>query len=121
MTDLDRRTGAPDDRPPPPTPPRTPPRALRRTPRLTSAVPWWTALFAVLFARGSLWAAGVFPDRLRARLAEGRRRMREDPEAGYSTETVLVTALLVILALAVMGIISVKVIAKAHGIDLGGQ
>ena len=36
---------------------------------------------------------GALPDRLRARLAEGRRRMREEPEAGYSTETVLVTAL----------------------------
>ena len=47
--------------------------------------------------------------------------MRAEPEAGYSTETVLVTALLVILALAVMAIISVKVIAKAHGIDLGDR
>ena len=81
---------------------------------------WWTTL-AVLLTRGSSWAAGVLPDRLRARLAEGRRRMREEPEAGYSTETVLVTALLVILALAVMAIISVKVIAKAHGIDLGDR
>ncbi len=80
-----------------------------------------TATVAVLLGRGSLWAAGVRPDRLRARLAEGRRLMREEPEAGYSTETVLVTALLVILALAVLAIISVKVIAKAHGIDLGDR
>ena len=100
------------------TPRRTPPSPHRAW--LTPGVAWWTTV-AVLLARGSSWAAGMLPDRLRARLAEGRRRMREEPEAGYSTETVLVTALLVILALAVMAIISVKVIAKAHGIDLGDR
>lgn len=42
-----------------------------------------------------------------------------DREAGYSTETVLVTALLVTTALTVVGIIAAKVIAKARGIDLG--
>ncbi len=116
MTDLDRLE-MPDDRPPPP--PSTPPRTPRPWP--PSGVAWLTATVAVLLGRGSLWAAGVRPDRLRARLAEGRRLMREEPEAGYSTETVLVTALLVILALAVLAIISVKVIAKAHGIDLGDR
>ena len=53
---------------------------------------------------------------LRCRSAELRRRMRDD--AGYSTETVIVTALLAILALAVVGIIAVKVTDKANGINL---
>jgi hypothetical protein len=55
--------------------------------------------------------------RVRARLAEIRHAMRSD--AGYTTETVLITALLAILALAVVGIIVAKVTAKAHSIDLG--
>ncbi|MFD1271823.1 hypothetical protein ACFQ51_06960 [Streptomyces kaempferi] len=46
-----------------------------------------------------------------------RRRMAQD--AGYSTETVIVTALLVIMGIAVIGIIVGKVTAKASGIDLG--
>ncbi|MGW6482707.1 hypothetical protein ACWGDS_33375 [Streptomyces sp. NPDC055059] len=46
-----------------------------------------------------------------------RRGMAQD--AGYSTETVIVTALLVIMGLAVIGIIASKVTAKAGGIDLG--
>jgi hypothetical protein len=46
-----------------------------------------------------------------------RRRVRED--AGYTTETIVVTALLAILALTVVGIIVTKVLAKANGIDLG--
>lgn len=46
-------------------------------------------------------------------------RMREDPEAGYSTETVVVTALLVALALAAIGdVIYNKVTGKAAGISL---
>ncbi len=45
-------------------------------------------------------------------------RMREDPEAGYSTETVVVTALLVALALAAIGtVIYNKVTGKAAGIN----
>ena len=52
---------------------------------------------------------------LRARL-EGLRR---NPEAGYTTETVLVTALLVVAALAIIAIIVAKVIAKANNINLG--
>lgn len=40
-------------------------------------------------------------------------------DAGYSTETVIVTALLVIMGIAVIGIIVAKVTAKASGIDLG--
>ncbi|TQS42811.1 hypothetical protein [Cryptosporangium phraense] len=40
-------------------------------------------------------------------------------DGGYSTETVLVTALLVALAIAVLGIIAAKVLAKANSINLG--
>ncbi|MFB6534830.1 MULTISPECIES: hypothetical protein [Streptomyces] len=54
---------------------------------------------------------------LRAHLAKVREHARED--AGYTTETVLITALLVILALSVVGIIVAKVTAKAKSIDLG--
>lgn len=52
---------------------------------------------------------------LRTRLEELRRH----PEAGYTTETVLVTALLVVAALAIVAIIVAKVIAKANSINLG--
>ncbi len=44
--------------------------------------------------------------------------LRREPEAGYSTETVLVTALLVTAALAIVAIIVAKVTAKATGITL---
>ncbi|WP_431953086.1 hypothetical protein [Actinacidiphila sp. bgisy167] len=54
---------------------------------------------------------------LHARLADLRRRARSD--AGYTTETMVVTALLVILALTVVGIVVAKVTAKANSIDLG--
>ena len=52
-----------------------------------------------------------------AHFAEVRRRARSD--AGYTTETIVVTALLAILALAVVGIIAAKVTTKANGISLG--
>ncbi|MFE0178028.1 hypothetical protein ACFWZ2_37535 [Streptomyces sp. NPDC059002] len=55
---------------------------------------------------------------VRARLAKARRRFRSD--AGYTTETIVVTAVLAVLALTVVGIIVAKVTAKANGIDLGG-
>lgn len=53
------------------------------------------------------------------RLRAGLEVLRRNPEAGYSTETVLVTALLVVLALAVIAVIVTKVTTKANGIDLG--
>ncbi|MDI2127144.1 hypothetical protein [Yinghuangia seranimata] len=52
--------------------------------------------------------------RLGARLRELAR-----DERGYSTETVLVTALLVALAIAVIAIIALKVTNKANSINLG--
>lgn len=45
-------------------------------------------------------------------------QLRRHPEAGYSTETVLVTALLVVAALAVIAIVVAKVTEKANGITL---
>jgi len=52
---------------------------------------------------------------LRARLAAARASR----DAGYTTETVVVTALLVALAIAAVAIIVSKVLTKANGIDLG--
>jgi hypothetical protein len=56
-------------------------------------------------------AAGI----LRARLAAARRTR----DAGYTTETVVVTALLVALAIAAVAIIVSKVLGKANGLNLG--
>ncbi|MGE0295279.1 hypothetical protein [Pseudonocardia sp.] len=70
----------------------------------------------------AIWGGTAFEAvivRLLARVAEGRRRMREQPDAGYSTEAVLVTALLVALALAVVAIIAAKITEKANSINLG--
>jgi hypothetical protein len=46
--------------------------------------------------------------------------VRAEPEAGYSTEAVVVTALLVALAIAAITIIATKVLAKANSISTGG-
>lgn len=54
--------------------------------------------------------------RVRAHMAEVREQARKD--GGYSTEAVIITALLAILAL---GAIAAKVMSKANGIDLGGK
>jgi hypothetical protein len=55
-----------------------------------------------------LWA------QIRANIAE----LRENPDGGYSTETVVVTAILVALALAAVGdVIYTKVMGKANGIS----
>ncbi|MEU8352454.1 hypothetical protein [Streptomyces sp. NPDC048845] len=56
---------------------------------------------------------------LRAHLHLARRHARTRADAGYTTETIVVTALLAILALTVVGIIVSKVTAKANGINLG--
>lgn len=52
---------------------------------------------------------------LRARIAE----LRHNPDAGYTTETVVITALLVVAALTVVTIIVGKVVTKANSINLG--
>ena len=52
---------------------------------------------------------------LRARLA----KLRRNGDGGYTTETVVVIALLVALAIAAIAIIATKVLAKANSLDLG--
>jgi hypothetical protein len=42
----------------------------------------------------------------------------EQRDAGYTTETVIITALLVLMAIAVVAVISAKVISLAQGINL---
>lgn len=54
-----------------------------------------------------------------ARILIGRLRTLARDERGYSTETVLITALLVALAIAVIAIIAAKVTDKATSINLG--
>ena len=44
---------------------------------------------------------------------------RAEPEAGYSTEAVIVTALLAALALTAVGIIVAKVVSSANNISTG--
>jgi hypothetical protein len=55
----------------------------------------------------------------RAHLAAAREQHRRHPDAGYSTETVVATAILVALAIGVLGAIAAKVINKANSINLG--
>jgi hypothetical protein len=44
--------------------------------------------------------------------------LRQEPEAGYTTETVLVTAALVVIALAVLAVLAKVVIDKANSIQM---
>jgi hypothetical protein len=44
-----------------------------------------------------------------------------EPEGGYSTEAVVVIALLVAMAITAVGIIAAKVISTAHNISTGGS
>jgi hypothetical protein len=53
---------------------------------------------------------------LLARIRVLLRRLREEDD-GYTTETIVVTALLVALALAVLATIAVKVKARANSIN----
>jgi len=52
---------------------------------------------------------------LRSRL----QTLHAEPEAGYSTEAVVVIALLVVMAITAVGIIAAKVISTAHNISTG--
>ena len=52
---------------------------------------------------------------------QGRwQALRADPDAGYSTEAVIVTALLAALALTAVGIIVAKVVSSANNINTNG-
>jgi hypothetical protein len=48
-----------------------------------------------------------------------RARLHRQGDGGYTTETVVVIALLVALAIAAIAIIAAKVLAKANSLDLG--
>lgn len=52
-------------------------------------------------------------------ILHGRLQATRHNEGGYSTEAVVITALLVALAVAAVAIISTKVLAKANGIETG--
>ncbi|MCX5206895.1 hypothetical protein OG897_36530 [Streptomyces sp. NBC_00237] len=62
--------------------------------------------YRALVARARAWGRNV---------CEGK----SGDDGGYSTETVLVTAMLALLGIAVIGVIVAKVMGKANGIDLG--
>jgi hypothetical protein len=54
-----------------------------------------------------------------SRLRANVQQLRDHPDDGYTTETVIITAILAALALAVVGyIIYNKVVDKANGIHL---
>jgi hypothetical protein len=52
-------------------------------------------------------------------LRERWETARAEPDAGYSTEAVIVTALLAALALTAVGIIVAKVVSSANNISTG--
>jgi hypothetical protein len=52
-------------------------------------------------------------------LLRDRLKLLRDDESGYSTEAVVVIALLVAMALVAIGIIAAKVISKAKSVDTG--
>jgi hypothetical protein len=56
---------------------------------------------------------------LLSRTHQSDRRSGNSSDGGYATETVLVTALLVMLAVAVLAVLTTKVLAKVNSIDLG--
>jgi hypothetical protein len=56
---------------------------------------------------------------IRAHLAAAISELKHNGDAGYTTETVVVIALLVAMALAAIAIITAKVLAKANGLNLG--
>lgn len=68
---------------------------------------WWKTLWA------TIWSTPMATE-----IRERWEVLRRDPDAGYSTEAVLVTALLVVAALIVVAIIVAKVTEKANGIVL---
>jgi hypothetical protein len=54
-----------------------------------------------------------------AHMAAAITELKRNKDAGYTTETVVVIALLVAMALAAIAIIAAKVLAKANGLNLG--
>jgi hypothetical protein len=46
--------------------------------------------------------------------------LREQKEAGYTAEAVIVIALMVVAAIAIVGVIVDKITTRAQGINMGG-
>lgn len=59
--------------------------------------------------------------RMMAVLADRLSHIRAHPDDGYSTEAVIVIALLVAMAVTAVGVIAAKVISTAHNISTGGS
>ncbi|MDH6580790.1 hypothetical protein [Kitasatospora sp. MAP5-34] len=55
--------------------------------------------------------------RFTAHLADVRVKRRASPDGGYTTETVIITALLVGCGIAALGIIASKVLDKANALN----
>ena len=55
---------------------------------------------------------------LTAEIRHRWKAVRDTKDGGYSTESVLVTALLVAMAILVIGVIATKLKAKADGLNL---
>ncbi|WP_329562058.1 hypothetical protein [Kitasatospora sp. NBC_01266] len=55
--------------------------------------------------------------RTRQHLADRLEAMRREPDAGYTTETVVITALLVLMGIAALGILAAKVADKANSLN----
>ncbi|PYC65574.1 hypothetical protein C7C46_32490 [Streptomyces tateyamensis] len=55
--------------------------------------------------------------RLAARLADGYARAKAEPDAGYTTETIVITALLVLCGIAALGVLTTKVLDKVNGLN----
>ena len=56
-----------------------------------------------------------------AQIRQRWMQLRAEPEAGYTTETVVVTAMLVAMALVVIAIIVAKVTSTANNIQTSGS
>ena len=56
-----------------------------------------------------------------ARITDVRRHLVEHRDAGYTVEALVVTALLVVLAIGAIGVLSVKVMARAKSLDIEGD
>ncbi len=69
-----------------------------------------------MLERTSLTILGLFA-LLRAQVREAHGNQRRGGELGYSTEMVVVTAALVVLAIAATAVIAVFVLRKANGIQ----
>lgn len=55
--------------------------------------------------------------RVAAHLAEVHAHNKANPDAGYTTETVVVTALLILAGIAALGVLAGKVLDKANSLN----